>query len=116
LKTIEKPRQWHRAIPDCIPPDPKEVQSSRTEVSYTLADINDIGMKYAKNPCVAEWVCTSSGLGVEHHDVTMRLPKMNHIFVTADIIGCKVEPHNLVIVDAPVVEQDGIPVEVYFVV
>jgi hypothetical protein len=41
---------------------------------------------------------------------------MNNIFVTANVVGCIVKPHDLVLIDAPIVEEDGIPVEVDIIV
>jgi hypothetical protein len=40
---------------------------------------------------------------------------MDNVFVTADVIGCIVEPHDFVLINAPVVDDDGIPVEVNFI-
>lgn len=43
---------------DFEPADPKELKVARLVIRQPWTVVNNIGMKDAENPCIAEWMCS----------------------------------------------------------
>jgi hypothetical protein len=94
-----------------IPSNPEEFQSSWPIINHVVTtNINDVGMIYAKNTRVAEWMLWGRRSGIENHDVTMLSAGMHYVFVASNIICCIIQPHDAVPENAILLEKYSMPV------
>ena len=103
-------------VEEMIPPNPKEINPMLCVVPGTIRASpkeGDVGMKNTKDLSIEVGMFVGMGFScvgtVQHHDITLVGICMKNVLVSSHVVGCEVDPHDLVPEDAIILKDNGSP-------
>ena len=103
-------------VEEMIPPNPKEINPMLCVVPGTIRASpkeGDVGMKNTKDLSIEVGMFVGMGFScvgtVQHHDITLVGICMKNILVSSHIIGCEVDPHDIMPEDVIILKDNRPP-------
>ena len=91
---------------DFEPADPKELKVARLVIRQPWTVVNDIGMKDAKNPCIAEWMCSGGKCVRKKYNVLMVCARVDGILCPVNVVSGIIDSHQMMPIDPIVFEEN----------